>query len=138
MPFACASQQRCNLVNDLAGVVPTVCLTHRADPTPLLLDRAARFAHIDEAPNRLGEVRSARSGSDALVPVDQADCLIANEDGVVRPEVTVTDDLLTARQLAARRPKVATQPRERAPLARADESRSSRSRSSSRSPRLPV
>jgi hypothetical protein len=80
-----AEQQSGNLVHDGARGIPAVCLRHQPDPPSLLLDRAAVFAHIDKAPDRVGEVEQARTGSDALVPVDQSDRLVTNEDGVVRP-----------------------------------------------------
>lgn len=56
MPVAGPSQQGGNLVDDGAGVVPTVCLTHQPDTPPWLLDRAARLTDIDKAPDRVGEV----------------------------------------------------------------------------------
>jgi hypothetical protein len=94
-------EQSGNLVDDCAGIVPTVCVAHQPDTPPLLLNRAARFAHIDEAPDRVSEVGATRTRNDGLIPVDQTNRLVTDEDGVVRAQVAVTDDLLGARRHAA-------------------------------------
>jgi hypothetical protein len=70
MPVTRPPEQSGNLVDDGAGIAPTLCVAHQPDSPPLPLNRAARFAHIDEAPDRVSEVDQTRTWSDALIPVD--------------------------------------------------------------------
>jgi hypothetical protein len=100
MPVARPPQQSGNLINDGAGVVTAVRVAHQPDAPPLLLDRTARLADVDKAPDSVGEVDQPRTRRHVLVPVDQADRLVTDEDGVVRTQVAVTDDILATRQLA--------------------------------------
>ena len=73
-------EQGGNLVDDCAGIVATVCVAHQPDTPPLLLNRTTRFAHIDEAPDRMSEVGTTRTRNDALIPVDQTNRLVTEEE----------------------------------------------------------
>jgi hypothetical protein len=52
MPLAGPQQSR-DLVDRGGRVIVTVRVPHQPYPSPLLLDRPARVAHIDEAPDRV-------------------------------------------------------------------------------------
>jgi hypothetical protein len=91
-----------DLVDYRVCVVPTVGVAHQTDQARLLCDRATVLADVHEGPDGVGEVEQARAWC-GVVPVDEGDGLIANEDRVVGTELVVGDDLRVAGEVGASR-----------------------------------